>query len=108
MALRAIRSAPKELIVLDGSAHAQFLFQTDQIDRVMVLVYTWHPSVHRAEVRTRPIMQLIAADFNSVHRPDTHASQSQTSRDTSARCQTRRRQSAVRSLGLRLRPLLLH
>jgi pimeloyl-ACP methyl ester carboxylesterase len=26
---------PKELIVLDGSAHAQFLFQTDQKDRVM-------------------------------------------------------------------------
>jgi dienelactone hydrolase len=26
---------PKELIVLDGSAHAQFLFQTDQNTRVM-------------------------------------------------------------------------
>ena len=26
---------PKRLIVLDGSAHAQFLFQTDQADRVM-------------------------------------------------------------------------
>src|ERR1700693_2629642 len=26
---------PKELIVLDGSAHAQFLFQTDQGDRVI-------------------------------------------------------------------------
>jgi pimeloyl-ACP methyl ester carboxylesterase len=26
---------PKELIVLDGSAHAQFLFQTDQSERVM-------------------------------------------------------------------------
>jgi pimeloyl-ACP methyl ester carboxylesterase len=26
---------PKELIVLDGSAHAQFLFQTDQNERVM-------------------------------------------------------------------------
>jgi len=26
---------PKELIVLDGSAHAQFLFQTTQADRVM-------------------------------------------------------------------------
>ena len=26
---------PKEMIVLDGSAHAQFLFQTDQADRVM-------------------------------------------------------------------------
>jgi pimeloyl-ACP methyl ester carboxylesterase len=26
---------PKELIVLDGSEHAQFLFQTDQADRVM-------------------------------------------------------------------------
>jgi len=29
---------PKELIVLDGSAHAQFLFQTDQADRVMKAV----------------------------------------------------------------------
>jgi len=26
---------PKQLIVLDGSAHAQFLFQTDQAERVM-------------------------------------------------------------------------
>jgi pimeloyl-ACP methyl ester carboxylesterase len=26
---------PKNLIILDGSAHAQFLFQTDQADRVM-------------------------------------------------------------------------
>jgi pimeloyl-ACP methyl ester carboxylesterase len=26
---------PKQLIVLDGSAHAQYLFQTDQSDRVM-------------------------------------------------------------------------
>jgi pimeloyl-ACP methyl ester carboxylesterase len=26
---------PKTLIILDGSAHAQFLFQTDQADRVM-------------------------------------------------------------------------
>jgi hypothetical protein len=26
---------PKELLVLDGSAHAQFLFQTDQGPRVM-------------------------------------------------------------------------
>jgi pimeloyl-ACP methyl ester carboxylesterase len=26
---------PKELIILDGSAHAQYLFQTDQGDRVM-------------------------------------------------------------------------
>ena len=26
---------PKELLVLNGSAHAQFLFQTDQADRVM-------------------------------------------------------------------------
>ena len=26
---------PKEMIVLDGSAHAQFLFQTDQADRLM-------------------------------------------------------------------------
>jgi hypothetical protein len=26
---------PKELIVLDGSAHARYLFQTDQGERVM-------------------------------------------------------------------------
>jgi len=26
---------PKELIVVDGSAHAQFLFETDQGPRVM-------------------------------------------------------------------------
>jgi esterase/lipase len=26
---------PKELIILEGSAHAQFMFQTDQADRVM-------------------------------------------------------------------------
>ena len=26
---------PKELIILDGSAHAQFLFETDQGERVM-------------------------------------------------------------------------
>ena len=26
---------PKELIILDGSAHAQFLFATDQGDRLM-------------------------------------------------------------------------
>ena len=26
---------PKKLIVLDGSAHAQFIFQTEQADRVM-------------------------------------------------------------------------
>jgi hypothetical protein len=26
---------PKQLIILDGSAHAQFLFQTNQADRVM-------------------------------------------------------------------------
>jgi hypothetical protein len=26
---------PRKLIVLEGSAHAQFLFQTDQADRVM-------------------------------------------------------------------------
>jgi hypothetical protein len=26
---------PKQLIILDGSAHAQYLFQTDQAKRVM-------------------------------------------------------------------------
>jgi hypothetical protein len=33
--LYAKTPGPKELIVLDGSAHAQFLFTTDQGDRVM-------------------------------------------------------------------------
>ena len=32
---------PKELIVLDGSAHAQYLFQTDQGDRVMREILRW-------------------------------------------------------------------
>jgi pimeloyl-ACP methyl ester carboxylesterase len=32
---------PKKLIILDGSAHAQFLFQTDQGERVMREILTW-------------------------------------------------------------------
>ena len=28
-------AGPKELVVLEGSAHAQFLFETDQSDRLM-------------------------------------------------------------------------
>jgi hypothetical protein len=28
-------SEPKELVILEGSAHAQFLFQTDQAERLM-------------------------------------------------------------------------
>lgn len=32
---------PKKLIVLEGSAHAQFLFQTDQGDRVMRETLAW-------------------------------------------------------------------
>jgi pimeloyl-ACP methyl ester carboxylesterase len=32
---------PKKLIILDGSAHAQFLFQTDQADRVMREILSW-------------------------------------------------------------------
>jgi pimeloyl-ACP methyl ester carboxylesterase len=32
---------PKKLIVLNGSAHAQFLFQTDQADRVMREILSW-------------------------------------------------------------------
>jgi len=32
---------PKELIVLDGSAHAQFLFQTEQAERVMKDILTF-------------------------------------------------------------------
>jgi pimeloyl-ACP methyl ester carboxylesterase len=33
---------PKKLILLDGSAHAQFLFQTDQGPRVMQEILLWH------------------------------------------------------------------
>jgi pimeloyl-ACP methyl ester carboxylesterase len=32
---------PKKLIILDGSAHAQYLFQTDQADRVMREILAW-------------------------------------------------------------------
>lgn len=32
---------PKKLVVLEGSAHAQFLFQTDQTDRVMREILQW-------------------------------------------------------------------
>ncbi len=32
---------PKKLIVLEGSAHAQYLFQTDQSDRVMREILQW-------------------------------------------------------------------
>ena len=32
---------PKKLVVLDGSAHAQFLFQTDQAERVMREILQW-------------------------------------------------------------------
>jgi pimeloyl-ACP methyl ester carboxylesterase len=32
---------PKKLIVLEGSAHAQYLFQTDQADRVMLEILQW-------------------------------------------------------------------
>src|SRR4029077_20411443 len=35
---------PKELIVLDGSAHAQFLFQTDQSTRVMQEILRFLPT----------------------------------------------------------------
>jgi pimeloyl-ACP methyl ester carboxylesterase len=32
---------PKKLIILEGSAHAQYLFQTDQSDRVMQEILQW-------------------------------------------------------------------
>ena len=32
---------PKKLIILEGSAHAQYLFQTDQADRVMREILAW-------------------------------------------------------------------
>ena len=48
---------PKELIVLDGSAHAQFLFQTDQANRVMKEVLRF---LAGAELPAKP---------NSVNQP---------------------------------------
>ena len=41
---------PKELIVLDGSAHAQFLFQTEQAERVMKDILTF---LHSANLSSR-------------------------------------------------------
>jgi pimeloyl-ACP methyl ester carboxylesterase len=32
---------PKKLVILEGSAHAQYLFQTDQADRVMREILSW-------------------------------------------------------------------
>jgi pimeloyl-ACP methyl ester carboxylesterase len=32
---------PKKLVILEGSAHAQYLFQTDQSDRVMQEILQW-------------------------------------------------------------------
>lgn len=32
---------PKKLVVLEGSAHAQYLFQTDQAERVMREIVQW-------------------------------------------------------------------
>ena len=32
---------PKKLVVLEGSAHAQYLFQTDQAERVMQEILQW-------------------------------------------------------------------
>jgi pimeloyl-ACP methyl ester carboxylesterase len=32
---------PKKLVILEGSAHAQYLFQTDQADRVMNEILQW-------------------------------------------------------------------
>jgi alpha-beta hydrolase superfamily lysophospholipase len=49
---------PKELIVLDGSAHAQFLFQTDQADRVMKEILSFLAG-------TKPAL----VEPNLVHRP---------------------------------------
>jgi pimeloyl-ACP methyl ester carboxylesterase len=41
----------KELIVLDGSAHAQFLFQTEQAERVMTDILTF---LHSGKLSSRP------------------------------------------------------
>jgi pimeloyl-ACP methyl ester carboxylesterase len=49
---------PKELIVVDGSAHAQFLFQTDQANRVMKEVFRFLAGAELPPVKP-----------NSVHQP---------------------------------------
>jgi len=38
---------PKKLVVLEGSAHAQFLFQTDQSERVMKEILNWLSATDR-------------------------------------------------------------
>ena len=54
---------PKELIVLDGSAHAQFLFQTEQAERVMADILTflhWQTYLSAIERQNRRFPSLAA------------------------------------------------
>ena len=48
---------PKQLIVLDGSAHAQFLFQTEQGDRVMKEILRFLTATELGEVKPHPVGQ---------------------------------------------------
>ena len=38
---------PKKLVILEGSAHAQYLFQTDQSERVMREILQWLSNSHK-------------------------------------------------------------
>jgi pimeloyl-ACP methyl ester carboxylesterase len=48
---------PKQLIVLDGSAHAQFLFQTEQGDRVMKEILRFLTATELGEAKSHPVGQ---------------------------------------------------
>jgi len=71
---------PKQLILLEGSAHAQFLFQTDQAERVMTeilrflsgnIATTAAASVVRILVRDRASANQNQQDANGIKSPDT-------------------------------------
>jgi pimeloyl-ACP methyl ester carboxylesterase len=48
---------PKQLIVLDGSAHAQFLFQTEQGDRVLKEILGFLTATEPGKEKLRPVGQ---------------------------------------------------
>ena len=49
---------PKQLVVLDGSAHAQFLFQTEQGDRVMKEILRFLTARELGVAKPHPVGQL--------------------------------------------------
>lgn len=48
---------PKHVIVLDGSAHAQFLFQTEQRDRVMKEILRFLTATEPGDAKPHPVGQ---------------------------------------------------